>query len=208
MRSHQCIDRSAVTMVEVLMSLVLVTTILLVCLTASANLLRNGVQEHNSSEGKDLAYMIMDEISAMDLQDREHPVFGLEPNEDATDRTTFNDVDDYHGFSMSPPTYRDGTLISGFDGWTVSVSISTADADVTGITTVSSNTDSLLRVIAVTCTTPDGSNIDAATLVSGVTTNLPSTESYDRWRRTKLTFPDGREVHVTAPLRNQPQPTY
>jgi hypothetical protein len=34
-----------------------------------------------------------------------------------TNRSPFDDIDDYHGWSASPPQHRDGTVMSGLPGW-------------------------------------------------------------------------------------------
>jgi prepilin-type N-terminal cleavage/methylation domain-containing protein len=196
--------RRGVTMIEVMLALVLVSTILLVSLTASANLLRNHAGQRNMVNGQALANQILDEVSAMNFQDIANPVFGLESGELGANRSLFDDVDDYQGYSMSPPTYRDGTVITGYSGWTVSVAVVAADPHAAGIETASADGNSPLRRIVVSCTTPDGTIIDATTLVSNVPSDRPNSTSYERWRHAKLTFSGGRQIHVTAPLRNQP----
>jgi type II secretory pathway pseudopilin PulG len=196
-----------VTLIEVTISIVLVSTILLVSLTAAANLMRNDSERRNTNQGQQLAAQILDEVSSMDFRDRSDPVFGLESGEIATDRTTFDDVDDYNSYASTPPKHRDGTLISGYDGWSFSVAVYPADPDATGITTSSAGVRSPLRIIQVFCTAPDGATTDAATLVSNTPNDITATTSYEKWRRVKLTFPD-REITVTAPLRNRPDPTY
>lgn len=192
-----------VSLIEVMISLVLVSTVLLVSLTASANLLRNDAQQRGANQGQQLAAQLLDEVSSMDFRDRFEPIYGLESNEDSGDRNTFDDVDDYNGYTAAPPTHRDGTTIDGYEGWSFSVSITPSDPDATGITTTTSNVDSPLRIITVVCTTPAGTTVGAATLVSNVPNDNAQTNSYEKWRRLKLTFPD-REVNVTAPLRNFP----
>lgn len=195
--------RVGISLIEVMISLVLVSTILLVAITASANLLRNNTLRRGENQGQQLAAQFLDEVSCMDFQDRVEPLFGLESDEDAGDRTTFDDVDDFHGYSSSPPVHRDGTAITGYQGWSISVNVAPADADTTGVTTATSNTDSPLRLITVVCTTPEGTTVQATTLVSNVPDNNSEANSFERWRRVKLTFPD-RELNITAPLRNNP----
>jgi type II secretory pathway pseudopilin PulG len=46
---------------------------------------------------------------------------GSEPA--ATNRLVFNDVYDYHDWTSTPPTARDGTPIAGFAGWTRKVRV-------------------------------------------------------------------------------------
>jgi len=44
-------------------------------------------------------------------------LLGLETGELLTDRTTFDDVDDFDGYAESPLRDADGDAISGFTGW-------------------------------------------------------------------------------------------
>ena len=186
-----------------MVSILLVSTILLISVNASASLLSNSTQQRNSNLGASLAAQFVDEISAMDFRDRVEPRFGLEDNEDASNRMTFDDVDDYHGHQMMPPTQRNGTTIDGFEEWSVALSVLPADPVDGGISTKSASENSPLRLIGVICTAPDGTTHSAATLVSDVPSNVDQSISYERWRRIELRFPD-RNLNVSAPLRNQP----
>ena len=70
-----------------------------------------------------LAMELMAEVLATRYVDGSDPVFGPETGESGTSRADFDDVDDYHGWSSSPPEQRDGTAISGFTRWTRAVSV-------------------------------------------------------------------------------------
>jgi type II secretory pathway pseudopilin PulG len=199
--------RGGVTLIEVMISIVLVSTILLVSINASATLLRNNLQQRNANHSAHLALQILDEVSSRDFRDRVNPVFGIESGENSSDRTTFDDVDDYHGYKSTPPTHRDGSVISGYDGWSFSVTIAPADPVANGISTTSADESSPLRIIGVVCTTPEGTEIREATMVSDTASDIADTTSYDKWRRIKLSF-EQREINVTAPLRNQPDSTF
>lgn len=50
-------------------------------------------------------------------------VLGIDLNEVASDRSTFDDIDDYHGWSASPPEAVDGQAIAGADRYTRSVEV-------------------------------------------------------------------------------------
>ena len=53
----------------------------------------------------------------------------------ATPRTGFDDVDDYDGWSSTPPQDRSGTVRSDLAGWTREVSVKwVKPADPTGVT--------------------------------------------------------------------------
>lgn len=49
--------------------------------------------------------------------------FGLETAEIATDKTTFDDVDDFDNWTESPPRAPGGTAIGGMSRWTRSVRV-------------------------------------------------------------------------------------
>jgi prepilin-type N-terminal cleavage/methylation domain-containing protein len=200
--SHHPSSRCGVTLIEIMVALILVSTVLLVSLTASANLLRNTAQRRAAIDAEGLAGQILDEISAQDFEDRATPQFGLEPGETASDRTTYDDVDDYHGYVSDPPTHRDGTKMAGFDGWTFSVSVKPAAPVANGILTSDDDTQPL-RQITVVCSAPDGSNKSVSTIVSSVPSDISDATSFERLRRLTLRFPD-RELTVTVPLRNAP----
>ena len=206
MNRQQNRSRGGLTLLEVVISLILVSTIVLVSITASANLLRNKAVSMHAIEGGDLAFQILDEVTAVQFQEAGNErVFGRETDETATNRSDFDDVDDYHGYTASPPTHRDGTAIKGFDGWSFSVSVSPAQPIASGIA-ASSDDAAPLRLVTVTCTSPGGDAVSESMLVSEVPSSMSANISQEKWRRLTLSFPDQRKIEVTAPLRNQPEP--
>jgi type II secretory pathway pseudopilin PulG len=80
------------------------------------------------------------------------PVFGPETGESGGSRQAFDDVDDYHNWSASPPQIQDGTVMSDLTGWERAVTVEyvePADLTTTSVTdtgvkriTVSVNYDS------------------------------------------------------------------
>jgi hypothetical protein len=86
--------------------------------------------------------------------------FGPESGETGTTRASFDDVDDYHNWSSSPPTSQDGTAISALDGWQRSVTIEWINP--MNVSQVQSSETSAKR-ITVTAT---HDNIPVATLVA------------------------------------------
>lgn len=80
-------------------------------------------------------------------------LLGIDAGEDSARKQTFDDVDDYAGWTESPPQYADGTTIPGYTGWTRAVkveSVSVADP-----TTTSGSRTGLVRIV-VTVTTRRG----------------------------------------------------
>lgn len=86
-------------------------------------------QVHNAEQalGPMLAQSLMSEILNQSYEEPAATLaFGLE-REDASVRTDWDDVDDYHGWSASPPQGRDGTVLSDTAGWGRAVAVTWAD---------------------------------------------------------------------------------
>ena len=49
--------------------------------------------------------------------------FGPETNEGRLNRVIYDDVDDYHDWTASPPQQKDGTVESSLSGWTRTVQV-------------------------------------------------------------------------------------
>jgi hypothetical protein len=66
----------------------------------------------------------MSEIVSQDYSDPTvSGLWGPELTEGLTGRTAFDDVDDYSGFSESPPKDRSGVAMAGWTGWRRSVAV-------------------------------------------------------------------------------------
>lgn len=194
--------RTGVTLIEIMLSLVLVSTLLLVSLTASSNLLRNYAVSEQALDAEQLGGLLLDEITALEFEDIDSPVYGLEADESDSNRRSYDDVDDYDGYTAEPPTHRDGRLIAGYEGWSVSVEVTPAWAELEGIRTTTDE-DAPLRWITVTSTAPSGESSTHSALVSQVPSDLDGYTSYERWRQLTLRFSE-RELTVSAPMRNRP----
>ncbi|MEX2215961.1 MAG: type II secretion system protein [Phycisphaeraceae bacterium] len=70
-------------------------------------------------KGLELAKHLMGEIVQQAYWDPEGKA-GMGPGADENNgtRSPFDDVDDYAGWTESPPTYKNGTAMPGFTGWT------------------------------------------------------------------------------------------
>jgi type II secretory pathway pseudopilin PulG len=98
-----------------------------------------------------LAKQLMSEIMAMPFKDPDQtPGFGPEAGE--TSRALFDDVDDYDGYTASPPTAKDGTPLTGYTGWTRSAAVVFVDPANPAVVVASST----LKRITVTVTMPSG----------------------------------------------------
>jgi hypothetical protein len=76
-----------------------------------------------------LASAMMSEIMKLPYQNPTTPVlFGPEAGESGPTRKNFNDVDDYNGWSESPPQNPDGTNLPDLTGWTRNVAVAWVSA--------------------------------------------------------------------------------
>jgi hypothetical protein len=93
-------------------------------------------------------------------------VFGIESGETASSKANYDDVDDFNGWTESPPQDRDGNVMPEFTGWQRSVSVvwvsptnlSTVSATETGVkritVTVSKNSVTLATRVAIKVKAP------------------------------------------------------
>ena len=114
----------AFSMAEVVVSIAIVGIMLVAALNTTG--VAKTTQQQTSQRGRAvlLAEDLMAEILSQDYEDADYSPgsFGLGGDEVGDgSRALWEDVDDYHGWSASPPEQKDGTPISGFDGWGRSV---------------------------------------------------------------------------------------
>ena len=155
-RHHQ-----AFTLVEAVISTVIVSVMLVAALSTvgSSRLIQQRVSE--SSRGRALAVSLLTEVVQRAYEDPNGAVvFGPEAGEQTTDRSDFDDVDDYHNWSESPPKARDGSAIPQADGWQRTVTVAWVDPQ---NPTVVEPSESYAKRITVTAR---HNNITHATLVA------------------------------------------
>jgi type II secretory pathway pseudopilin PulG len=115
--SGRC-SRKAFTILEAVISTIIVAVMLVAALSAvgASRLIQH--QTALAERGRLLAESLMSEVLQHDYQDPNKPiVFGPEVDEATATRADFDDVDDYHGWSSSPPTAKDGTPLANSAGW-------------------------------------------------------------------------------------------
>ena len=150
------------TLVEVVLAMVVIS----VMLTAALRVTGASVMAQTASADRlravGLAQDLMAEIVSKKYADPVSlGIWGPELTEVLAGRTAFNDVDDYSGYSESPPKDRSGSVIAGCTGWRRSVAVSwviLADPASTSVfdsglkritVTVSRNGKSLARLSAL-----------------------------------------------------------
>jgi prepilin-type N-terminal cleavage/methylation domain-containing protein len=162
------IRRRAFSLAEMIISIALVG----VMLAAALNTLGLAKQAQRTigdrSRGMLLAQQLMTEILARDYNDPEgnDGGFGARGLEATGDRDLFNDVDDYDGWSASPPEDVDGTAIDELEGWTRKVEVKYAAPANTETDAIS---DLGLKRIVVTVMRGDQVVATLTALRSGVT---------------------------------------
>jgi type II secretory pathway pseudopilin PulG len=125
-------------MIEATLSTVIVGLMLVAALRAVGAARMGEIQEIHRQQGLNLAQQLMNEILRQHYEDPEYGSgsFGLGADESGTgDRSMYDDVDDYHGWSASPPQYREGTVIDGTENWTREVEVSWVQPDDLGTDT-------------------------------------------------------------------------
>lgn len=74
-----------------------------------------------------LAEDLMAEVQAITTYKEPGLAFGPELGEKTGDRSAFDDIDDFHGWTSTPPTDSGGRAIPGADGYTRSVIVQYVD---------------------------------------------------------------------------------
>ena len=142
------------TLVEAVISLVIVA----VMVSAALNLLGATGRAKQIHVRRPISQMLAQQLLSEIIQQSyrelvETPLFGVESPETFGLRAVYDDVDDYHGWSATPPQERDGTAIVNLDGWLREVTIIRVDP-----TDISQEmpAESSLKRITVTVTDPTG----------------------------------------------------
>ncbi len=146
--------RSGLTLVEVSISTLIVGLLMIASLQSVANIGRTWTTTNQLVDGQGLAQELIREILAQGYSDPTDPnatTWGPEAGEST--RATFNDLDDYSGWTESPVKDAAGTALTGYTGWTRSVIVQKlATAGYTVL--ANSAADNGLRAVTVTVTSP------------------------------------------------------
>ncbi len=119
---------TAFTLIEAVMSILVVGLMLVAVLNTLGASKLSQMRNTEQSLGPMLAQDLMTEILNQHyMEPATTGTFGLE-GENATVRTDWDDVDDYDGWSSTPPQDRNGTDLPGMDGWGRKVTVTWADA--------------------------------------------------------------------------------
>jgi len=116
--------RRAFSLIEVLVATAIMGVLLVAAMQTVGNSVRAERFTADTSQGLWLAQQLMAEIRGAKYREPdETPTFGPEPLETGGARSAFDDVDDYHNWSASPPQDPDGTVIPDRAGWQRTVTV-------------------------------------------------------------------------------------
>lgn len=198
MRQH------GISMVEVVISIILVSTLMLVTMQASSSVLQMEQEDRSALFAAEVIEAFANEITSRDFQDRDAPIFGLETGESASTRTDFDDIDDYHDQTISPPTYRDSEIFPGTNGWSIAFIVSPAEADGTILPTHSAAVAPLRRIQLI-LTTSNSQTFVETVWVSNTPTDFNPWSPFQRMRIFELDFTNGETLRKAVPMRNLPE---
>ena len=107
------------TLVETVICIVITSVMLAAALSATSAARVGMYKITERQQGDLLAHELMAEILIQCYNEPDgDTAIGIDTDEVATDRSGWDDVDDYDNWAASPPQYRDGTVIPDRTGWT------------------------------------------------------------------------------------------
>jgi hypothetical protein len=139
---HARRSNHGLTLVEAVMSCLVVSMLLIAALRASSAASLYQYKTADRARGRFLAGQLMTDIMSLSYEETSGtPAFGLETGEVSTSKVNYDDVDDFNGWTESPPQDRDGNAMSELTGWQRSVvvvwvnsaNLSTVSATETGV---------------------------------------------------------------------------
>lgn len=177
-RRYPAPSRGGLTLVEVMFSVVVMSTMLVAALGAVGASAKTRIAQKESAIGLALARQLLGEIMQTRYIDHDNPVFGIETGET---RATFDDVDDYNNWKETSAQYADGTAIPGATGWSRSAVVQWVNAR---NPTVLVGTDQGCKRITVTVTSPAGriTTLSALRAQADAYSDIPGSQvTYTSW---------------------------
>ena len=161
--------RRAFSMLEVTLSTVIVSLVLVSALNMSASSLLMWNESSSDTRAQTLAHDLLNEILAVSYEDPETdpPDWGTESDEPwAPDRLIFDDTDDYDGWHGVPPARRNGSEIPNLIGWDRHVSVEKVEANDPTWTLGNGQADQGVRLITITVSDSTGGQYILKAIVS------------------------------------------
>ncbi|MBO6513508.1 MAG: hypothetical protein JJ974_06055 [Phycisphaerales bacterium] len=118
--------RRGISLAETVVSTLLIGFVLVSTLTIVAPLTRSNTVHANSLVATNLARELSDEIATkafIDSSPDSQDALGFDAGDSTFLRSTYDDIDDYHKWSSSPPKHSLGGIYTSMTGWTREVSV-------------------------------------------------------------------------------------
>ena len=119
-------SRGGFSLLEVVISTLIVGVVLVVALNALGQATLGRLLNAHRGRALQLADDLMSEILETDYEDPAEATVGIGPEASevsASNRSAFDDVDDYHGWNVSPPQDKLGVAIPDLTDWERSVDV-------------------------------------------------------------------------------------
>jgi hypothetical protein len=115
--------RRALSYVEVVVSMAIIATSVAASLRAfgSYSIGRRAFEER--AVAMELANQLMAEINQLPYEEAGSNTIGIDASESTSNRSTFDDIDDYHNWDVSPPRNRANTSLTQYDGYRQAVQV-------------------------------------------------------------------------------------
>ena len=190
--------RRGFTLVEAAISIAIVGGLVVASLYALGGAARGRSVQTAAAVADGLAACLLSEILQCKYVDPVSPVFGPEAGETNGTRSAFEDVDDYNGWTETPPQNKDGTTLAGYTGWTRSVVVAYVDPATMAV----SATDTGLKKITVTVTDPRGRQTTVSALRGSAGTydqaNPQTSTTYVAWVGIGLQVGPNASARITS----------
>ena len=150
--------RSGGTIVEVMVSVVIVGLLIVPVMSVLIRTANGYYRDTVRHQAVHLAHDLLAELQTLPYQDPQENGrrFGLEADEDPSDRSTWDDLDDYRDFSESPPHRKNGLEIKTVGTYRRRVEIRTVDISAGNVQAIPLDA---IRQIHVVVTPPVGPEV-------------------------------------------------
>ena len=147
------LQRRGFTLIESIISILVVGVMFVASMSVLSQSRLSRFIAADGLQGQHLAEALMSEILQQSYQE---PVdafsfnsLGLDVDEDPLSRAMWDDVDDYEGWTASPPQDKNDVVLEGLNGWTRSVEVSFVKPSNLSIQIVGANTGVKLIIVMV-----------------------------------------------------------
>jgi prepilin-type N-terminal cleavage/methylation domain-containing protein len=142
--------QSGFTLVEVVVTILVVGVGLVATMRALPVLLKTSKASHDAAVAHELAATLLAEIALLPFEDPDNSGgFGPESDERTAVRADFDDIDDYHDWTASPPQRKDGSPEPDGDGYARSVTVTSVDPSDFQATVTPGSSDAKLIGVSV-----------------------------------------------------------